>query len=85
MGSPADGNTVCDFDPEEIRRQVSISAAAAPIEYKGCKINVLDTPGYFDFVGEVIEAMSVSGAAVIVTPSKGGAISAVSYTHLAGI
>ena len=75
MGSPADGNTVCDFDPEEIRRQVSISAAAAPIEYKGCKINVLDTPGYFDFVGEVIEAMSVSGAAVIVTPSKGGAIS----------
>jgi len=45
MGSPADGNTVCDFDPEEIRRQISISTAVAPVEYRGCKINVLDTPG----------------------------------------
>lgn len=72
MGSPADGNTVCDYDPEEIRRQISISLAVAPVEYKGCKINVLDTPGYFDFSGEVIEALSVSGAAVIVCSSKGG-------------
>lgn len=75
MGSPADGNTVCDFDPEEIRRQVSISTAVAPVDYKGCKINVLDTPGYFDFSGEVMEALSVSGAAVIVTPSKAGPLS----------
>ena len=75
MGSPADGNTVCDFDPEEIRRQVSISTAVAPVDYKGCKINLLDTPGYFDFSGEVMEALSVSGAAVIVTPSKAGPLS----------
>ena len=75
MGSPADGNTVCDFDPEEIRRQVSISTAVAPVDYKGCEINLLDTPGYFDFSGEVMEALSVSGAAVIVTPSKAGPLS----------
>ena len=45
MGNSADGNTVCDYDPEEIRRQISISTAVAPLEYKGCKINLLDTPG----------------------------------------
>ena len=72
MGSTVDGNTTCDYDPEETRRQISISTAVAPVEYKGCKINVLDTPGYFDFVGEAIEAMSVSGAAVIVCSAKGG-------------
>ena len=44
MGTSADGNTVCDYDPEEIRRQISISTAVAPLEYKGCKINLLD-PG----------------------------------------
>ena len=43
LGNPADGNTVCDYDPEETRRQISISTAVAPIEYNGCKINVLDT------------------------------------------
>ena len=57
LGKVPDGNTVCDFDPEEIRRQISLSTAVAPIEYKGCKINVLDTPGYFDFSGEVMEAL----------------------------
>ena len=56
-GLPRHGNTVCDFDPEEIRRQVSISTAVAPVDYKGCKINLLDTPGYFDFSGEVMEAL----------------------------
>lgn len=45
MSTSADGNTVCDYDPEEIRRQISISTAVAPLEYKGCKINLLDTPG----------------------------------------
>ena len=49
LGNPADGNTVCDYDPEETRRQISISTAVAPVEYNGCKINVLDTPGYFDW------------------------------------
>ena len=52
MGKATDGNTVCDYDPEEIKRQISISTAVAPLEYKGCKINVLDAPGGFDFAGE---------------------------------
>jgi elongation factor G len=72
LGKPADGNTVCDFDPEETRRQISISTAVAPVEYNGCKINVLDTPGYFDFSGEVMEALQVADAAVIVCSAKGG-------------
>ena len=57
MGRVADGNTVCDYDPEEVKRQISISTAVAPLEYKGCRINVLDTPGAFDFSGEVMEAL----------------------------
>jgi len=72
LGKAADGNTVCDYDPEETRRQISISTAVAPVEYKGCKINVLDTPGYFDFGGEVTQAMSVCGTAVIVCSAKAG-------------
>ena len=54
LGRTTDGNTICDYDPEEVKRQISISAAVAPIEYNGCKINVLDTPGNFDFAGEVV-------------------------------
>ena len=65
MGNSADGNTVCDYDPEEIRRQISISTAVAPLEYKGCKINLLDTPGAFDFSGEVMEALRAADAAII--------------------
>lgn len=72
LGNPADGNTVSDYDPEEIRRKISISTAIAPVEYNGCKINVLDTPGYFDFAGEVTEALRVSDAAVIVCSAKAG-------------
>ena len=72
MGRPADGNTVCDFDPEEIRRQISISAAVAPLEYQGCRINVLDCPGSFDFAGEVMEALRAADAAVIVCSAKDG-------------
>ena len=72
LGKPADGNTVCDYDSEEVKRQISISAAIAPVEYQGTKINVLDTPGYFDFVGEVAEALRVADAAVIVCSAKGG-------------
>ncbi|MEG2097040.1 MAG: elongation factor G [Pseudoflavonifractor sp.] len=72
LGKIADGNTVCDYDPEETRRQISISTAVAPIEFNGCKINVLDTPGYFDFSGEVMEALQVADAAVIVCSAKGG-------------
>ncbi len=72
MGRIADGNTVCDYDPEEIRRQISISTAIAPLEYKGCRINVLDTPGAFDFSGEVIAALRAADAAVIVCSAKDG-------------
>ena len=72
LGKTTDGSTVCDYDPEEIRRQFSISTAVAPVVYKGCKINVLDTPGYFDFTGEVMEALRVADAAVIVCSAKGG-------------
>ena len=72
MGKAVDGNTVCDYDPEEIKRQISISLSVAPVEYKGCKINVLDTPGGFDFAGEVMEALRAADAAVIVCSAKDG-------------
>ncbi|MCI2106657.1 MAG: elongation factor G [Intestinimonas sp.] len=72
LGKISDGNTVCDYDPEETRRQFSISAAVAPVEYKGCKINILDTPGYFDFSGEVMESLRVTDAAIIVCSAKSG-------------
>ncbi len=72
MGRAADGNTVCDYDPEEVKRQISISLAVAPVEYKGCKINVLDAPGGFDFAGEAMEALRAADAAVIVCSAKDG-------------
>lgn len=72
MGKAVDGNTVCDYDPEEVKRQISISLAVAPIEFKGCKINVLDTPGGFDFSGEVMEALRAADAAIIVCSAKDG-------------
>ena len=76
MGKVTDGNTISDYDKEEIKRQFSISTSLVPLEYKGedgmIKINLLDTPGYFDFVGEVEEAISVADAAVIVVNCKAG-------------
>ena len=72
MGRAADGNTVCDYDPEEVKRQISISLAVAPVEFKGCKINILDTPGGFDFSGEVMEALRAADAAIIVCSAKDG-------------
>ena len=72
MGRVADGNTVCDYDPEEVKRQISLSTAVAPIDYKGCRINVLDTPGAFDFSGEVMEALRAADAAIIVCSAKDG-------------
>lgn len=72
MGRAADGNTVCDSDPEEVKRQISLSAAVAPIDYKGSRINVIDAPGAFDFAGEVMEALSAADAAVIVCAAKDG-------------
>ncbi len=72
LGKTADGNTVCDFDPEEIKRKISISTAIAPVEWKNTKINVLDTPGYFDFEGEVRQALSAVETALIVVSAKDG-------------
>ena len=72
QGRVADGNTVCDYDPEEVKRQISLSMAVAPIDYKGCRINVLDTPGAFDFSGEVMEALRAADAAIIVCSAKDG-------------
>lgn len=72
QGSIVDGTTISDFDKEEIKRQFSISASVIPIEWNGLKINILDAPGYFDFVGQAEEAMSVADAAVIVVNGKSG-------------
>ena len=76
LGSVPEGNTISDYDKEEIKRQFSISTSVIPLEFKGengaLKINILDTPGYFDFVGEVEEAASVADAAVIVVNCKAG-------------
>ena len=76
MGKVPEGTTISDYDKEEIKRQFSISTTLIPLEYQGedgpIKINLLDTPGYFDFVGEVEEAISVADAAVIVVNCKAG-------------
>ncbi|MBQ7781359.1 MAG: elongation factor G [Lachnospiraceae bacterium] len=72
MGKVTDGNTVSDYSKEEQKRQFSISTSVIPIEWEGYKINILDTPGYFDFVGEVEEALCAAGAAIIVVNGKSG-------------
>ena len=72
QGRVADGNTVCDYDPEEIKRQISISTSVIPVEWKGKKINLLDTPGYFDFEGEVLQAVRMAETALVVVSAKGG-------------
>ena len=72
MGKVADGNTVSDYSKEEQKRQFSISTSVIPIEWEGYKINILDAPGYFDFVGEAEEAISAAGAAIIVVNGKAG-------------
>ncbi len=72
MGKVTDKNTLSDYGKEEQKRQISISTSVIPIEWEGCKINVLDTPGYFDFVGEVEEAVSAADAAIIVVSGKSG-------------
>ena len=72
MGTIADGSTVSDYGKEEIRRGFSLSASLIPVEWEDHKINVIDTPGYFDFVGEVDEAMSAAGAAIIVVNGRSG-------------
>ena len=72
MGSVAEGNTVSDYDDEEIRRQISVSTSVLPCEWEGHKINFLDTPGYADFVGEVRGATRVADGAVVVVDAVAG-------------
>lgn len=72
MGTVTDGNTISDYDKEEIKRQFSIHTSLIPIEWGDVKVNILDTPGYFDFVGEVEQAISVADAAIIVVSGKAG-------------
>ena len=72
LGTVTAGNTVCDYDPEEVSRKISISASVAPMMWKDIKINVIDTPGYLDFAGEVVQALRVADSAIIVVDGKAG-------------
>ena len=72
FGKVTDGNTISDYDPEEIKRGFSISSSVIPVEWNGYKYNILDTPGYFDFVGESREAVAVADAGIIVVSGKSG-------------
>lgn len=72
LGKIEDGTTVSDFEDEEIRRKLSLSTSVIPMEYKNHKINVLDTPGYTDFVGEVISALRVVDGVLILVDSVAG-------------
>ena len=72
MGKVTDGNTISDYDKEEIKRHFSINTTVIPIVWGDTKINILDTPGYFDFEGEVEEAVSAADAAIIVVSGKAG-------------
>ncbi|MBQ7821398.1 MAG: elongation factor G [Clostridia bacterium] len=72
FGKVTEGNTVCDFDPEEIKRGYSLSTTIAPLVWNDVKINIIDTPGYLDFVGEVKEAVRVADSAIIAVNAKAG-------------
>lgn len=72
MGKIEDGTTVSDFDEEEVRRTISLSTSVVPIEYRDTKINLLDTPGYTDFIGEVISALRVADGAVLLVDAVNG-------------
>ena len=72
FGRVEDGTTTTDYDPEEIKRKISISSALAPLEWNNHKINVIDVPGYFDFVGEMLGALRVVDSAVLVVGAVSG-------------
>lgn len=72
MGRVEDGSTASDFDPEEHKRQISVSVSVVPFEYEGHKINLLDTPGYADFVGDVVAALRVADLVVFVISAVEG-------------
>ena len=72
LGKVDDGTTTTDFDPEEIRRKHTINASLAPLEWDGTKVNLIDTPGYPDFIGEVIGALRVCEGALVVVDAVAG-------------
>lgn len=72
FGRIEEGNTISDYDPEEIKRKASINASIIPVEWLDEKINFIDTPGFFDFSGEVAQALSVADMALIVVNAKAG-------------
>ncbi len=72
LGKIEDGSTISDFDEEEVRRGISLYSTVIPVEYKNVKINFLDTPGYTDFIGEVISALSVADSALVLIDSVSG-------------
>jgi len=84
MGRVEDGNTVSDYDPEEIKRQVSINLSLVPLEWKNCKINIIDTPGFADFSSEVKSAIRVAdGVAVLISAPDGVEVLTEVYWKLA--
>ncbi len=72
LGKTSDGNTVSDYDSEEIKRGYSLSASVIPVFWRDCKINFIDTPGFLDFVGEVKQSVRVADSAIIVVDGKAG-------------
>ena len=72
LGKTADGTTVCDYDPEEIKRKISIGTSLASFEYNDYKINLLDTPGLFDFAAEMIEGIRAADTVLITVSAKSG-------------
>ena len=72
LGKVDDGTSILDYDPEEVKRSISINLATAPIEWKNHKINVLDTPGYFDFAGDAIASVRVADSALLVVCASSG-------------
>lgn len=72
QGRTEEGNTVSDFDAEEVRRGISISTSLVPVEWNGHKLNLLDTPGYADFIGEVIATLHAVECAVVVVDAVAG-------------
>src|SRR5512135_2750563 len=72
LGKVEDGTTISDYDEEEIRRKISIYSSMIPVEHRDHKINVIDAPGYTDFVGEAISALSVADGAIILVDAVAG-------------
>src|SRR5579885_1652183 len=72
IGKVDEGTSISDYDPDEIKRHMSINLTVVPVEWRGTKINLLDTPGYADFVGEVMAGLRVADAAVVVVSADKG-------------